>query len=60
MLHAQWTDEELPELAQLLLRALNTWEPNKAPKWAYELDAAVQKRLEVLKEGSNGAADGRS
>lgn len=48
-LNARWDDEELPKLKELLNRALNTWDPKDAPKWAYELDAKVEKKLQELK-----------
>lgn len=47
-LHAQWDDEELPKLKELLNRALNTWEPKDVPKWAWELDAKVQAKINDL------------
>lgn len=50
-LHAQWDDEELPKLLELLGRALNTWDPKDVPKWAWELDARVQARINDLKKG---------
>lgn len=52
-LHVEFKDEELPDLKALLLRALNTWEPRSAPKWAYELDAAVDARLLKIQESQN-------
>ena len=48
MITVQFEDEELPELQQLLNRAMNTWD--KAPKWAWELDARVQQRLDHIAE----------
>ena len=49
----EFPDEQLPELKQLLNRALNTWD--RAPKWAWELDAKVSKLLgEVPLENHNG------
>lgn len=47
-LHVQFEDSELPALKVLLLRALNTWNPADAPKWAYELDAKVEAKLTDL------------
>jgi hypothetical protein len=47
-LHVEWTDEELPKVQELLNRALNTWDPKDAPKWAYQLDARVQARINDL------------
>lgn len=48
-LHAEWTDDELPELIQVLNRALNTWDPKDAPKWAWKLEAAAVARLNDIK-----------
>lgn len=48
-LHAEWKDEELPELKELLNRAMNCWEPKLVPKWAWELDAKVVARMNDLK-----------
>lgn len=52
-LHAQWDDEELPKLQELLNRALNTWDPKDVPKWAWELDARVLARINDLKKGGS-------
>lgn len=48
-LHVEWTDEELPKVQELLNRALNTWNPKEVPKWAYDLDARVQAKINDLK-----------
>lgn len=32
-----WHAEELPEVRQLLDRAMNTWEPKQRPAWVQEL-----------------------
>lgn len=47
-LHVQFEDSELPALKVLLLRALNTWDPKDVPKWAWELDARVEAKLNDL------------
>jgi hypothetical protein len=57
-LHVEWTDEELPQLQQLLTRALNTWNPKDAPKWAWELNARVQARITDLKLKAEEKANG--
>lgn len=44
-LHAEWTDEELPELQAFINRALNTADPAHTPKWAWKLDAAVTAKI---------------
>lgn len=48
-LHAEWTDEELPELQAFINRALNTADPATTPKWAWKLDAAVTAKINDLK-----------
>jgi hypothetical protein len=48
MITVQFDDEDLPALKRLLNRALNTWD--KAPKWAFELDNKVSKRLDAIKK----------
>lgn len=52
-LQIKFEDHELPELKQLLNRALNCWDPKDAPKWAFDLDAIVDAKLNNLKEISN-------
>lgn len=50
----EFTDEQLPELKVLLLRALNTWAD--APKWAIEL----ADKVDVLtKENPHGSGVSR-
>ena len=44
-----FTDEDLPKLQELLNRAMNTWEPQNIPSWAWQLDARVVARLNDLK-----------
>lgn len=44
-LQVRFEDKELPALKELLNRALNTWEPRKAPQWAFELERAVERKL---------------
>jgi hypothetical protein len=44
-INIQFSDEELPELQQLLNRALNTWNPSEVPEWAWKLDAIVMARI---------------
>lgn len=48
---------DLPGLQQVLLRAMNTWEPKDIPKWAWTLDAAVVAKLNDLKEKRSGTAN---
>lgn len=52
-LHVQWSDEELPALKELLLRALNTWDPKLVPPWALQLDSKVEARLLQLRQSEN-------
>jgi hypothetical protein len=52
-LHVKFEEQELPELKQLLQRALNCWNPAEAPKWAYELDALVEAKINEIKERGN-------
>lgn len=53
-LHVKFEDHEIPELKQLLNRALNCWDPKDAPKWAFDLDAIVEAKLNHRKEDTNG------
>lgn len=48
-LHVEFQDDELPKLQELLLRALNTWDPKEVPEWAWQLDARVVGRINDLK-----------
>lgn len=48
-LHIKFEESELPELKQLLNRALNCWDPKDAPKWALDLDAIVEAKLNEIK-----------
>ena len=52
-LHIKFTEHELPELKQVLNRALNCWDPKDAPKWAFELDALVEAKINEIKERDN-------
>ena len=49
-LHVEWSDEELPQVRELLNRAMNCWNPKDIPKWAWELDARVVARMNDLKQ----------
>lgn len=51
-LHVEWTDEELPQVRELLNRAMNCWNPKEIPKWAWELDARVVARMNDLKQNA--------
>ena len=59
-LHVKFEEYELPELKQLLQRALNCWDPKDAPKWAFDLDAMVETRINEIKERDNVTAITRS
>lgn len=48
-LNVRFEDEELPKLQQLLLRAMNCWDPKETPPWANELFDRVQARMDELK-----------
>ena len=52
-LHFEFSDEELPALQELINRALNTWEPKDAPKFAWQMDAAIVARINDLKRQEN-------
>ena len=54
MIHVKWTDEELPEVQTMLLRALNTWAD--APGWAIQLSDMIEARIKELAEPANEAA----
>ena len=49
----EFTDEQLPELKQLLNRALNTWD--KAPKWAWDLASKVDTLTKENPHGINAS-----
>jgi len=51
-LHVEWTDEELPQVQELLNRAMNCWDPKYIPKWAWDLDAKVVARINDLKQAT--------
>lgn len=55
-LHVKFEEHELPELKQLLQRALNCWDPKDAPKWAFGLDAIVEAKIKEIKERDNVTA----
>lgn len=52
-LHVEWSDEELPQVQELLNRAMNCWEPKLIPKWTWELEARVVARINDLKAAAN-------
>lgn len=52
-LQIKFEEQELPQLKQLLQRALNCWDPKDAPKWAFDLDAIVESKINEIKERGN-------
>ena len=53
--HIQFEDDELPSLQLVLNRAMNTWDPLEVPKWCWELDKLVAKKLSGIKEKKNAS-----